>query len=83
MEPRRVALAVENERQFAHQLEALHQRRVAAAQPGIAFEQQVHVRVGHALYAADHAGGELLPDDVALAVDFKQTRRAPAGPPSG
>ena len=49
------ALAVEDQRQFLHQLEARHQRLVALAQRGVAFQQQVDVGVGHALGAADHA----------------------------
>ncbi len=66
------ALAVQDQRQFLHQLEALHQRAVAVAQPGVAFEQQVDVGIGHPLRAADDAGGELLRDDVALVVDLEQ-----------
>ncbi len=45
---------------------------VALAQSGVAFEQQVHVGVGHALGAADDAAAELLRDDVALVVDLEQ-----------
>ena len=48
------ALAVQHQRQLLHQLEARHQRLVAFAQAGVAFEQQVDVGVGHALHAADH-----------------------------
>ena len=55
MDPRRTRLLVEHQRQLLHQLEPLHQRPVALAQAGIAFQQQVDVGVGHALHAADHA----------------------------
>ena len=46
-----VALAHQDLGQFPHKLEAFHQRRVAIAQRGIAFEHQMHIRIGHALRA--------------------------------
>ena len=67
-----MALAIENRRQLAHALEAGGQCGVALAQSWIAFEQEVHVGVRHALDAADHTSRELLVDQIALMVEFEQ-----------
>ena len=72
IEPRRCALAVQDQRQLLHQLEARDQRRVALAQRRVAFQQQVDVGVGHALGAADHAARELLRHHVAVMIDLEQ-----------
>src|ERR1035437_8957316 len=66
------ALLVEHQRQLLHQLEARHQRLVALAHNGVAFEQQVDVGVGHALGATHHAGGELLAHHLAMMIDLHQ-----------
>ena len=69
------ALAVEHQRQLLHQLEALHQRPVALAHSGVAFEQQVDIGIGHALHAADDAGCDFLGDNFALVIDLQQRRK--------
>ncbi len=66
------ALAIHQQRQFPHQLEALDQRLVALALGGIAFEHKMNIGVSHPLDAADHAGGELLRHGFTASVDFEQ-----------
>jgi hypothetical protein len=48
-------LAVQNQRQIAHQFEARNQFGIALARAGIAFEDGVHVSVGHTLGRANDA----------------------------
>ena len=67
-----VALVLQDFGQFAHELEAFHQRRVAGSLRGVAFEQQMHVRVGHALGAANHAPAELEAQRLAVPVELDQ-----------
>ena len=74
-----VAFALQDLRQFAHQLETFDQRRIAIPLRGVAFEQQMNVRIGHALGAADHAAAELERHRIALPVDFDERGNAPAG----
>ena len=64
------ALAVQNHRQLAHQLEEVHQPVVSLAQRGVAFEDEVHVGVGHALGRADDALVQRVAEDLALVVDL-------------
>ena len=64
------ALAVEDHRQLAHQLEDVDQPVVVLAQRGIAFEDEIDVGVGHALGGADDALAERVADDLALMIDL-------------
>src|SRR5581483_11835807 len=66
--------AVQHKRQLLHQLETPRQRTIALAQSRISLQQQVNVRVGHALRAADHASLELLAHDLAAMIDLEQRR---------
>ena len=68
------ALAVQDQRQFLHPLEALDQLLIALQQRRIAFEHAVDRGVGHPLGAADDAAGEFLRHHVALRVDLQQRR---------
>ena len=69
------ALTIQNERQFAHQLEAPGQAAVTLAHRGIPFEQAKDIGVGHSLDAADDAAHELLGNDVSLTIKLKQYRQ--------
>ena len=68
------ALAIQDQRQFLHQLEAWKQIPVAVAQSGVAFEQQVDIGVRHALGAANDAAHEFLRHQIALMIEFQQRR---------
>ena len=80
IEPRLHALAIELHRELFHQLEALHQRRIALAQSRVAFEQQMHVGVRHPLDAANHSAREVLADHIARVVDLQDAPTSPGGP---
>ena len=69
------ALAVEDQRQLAHQLEDVDQPAVVLAQRGIAFEDEVDVGIGHALGGADDALAQRVADDLALVVDLHHARQ--------
>ena len=66
------ALAVQDQRQLLHPLEALDQPLVALEQRWIAFEHAMDRGVGHAFGAADDAASEFLGDHVALRVDLQK-----------
>ena len=68
------ALAVQDHRQLAHQLEDIDQPVIVLAQRRIAFEDEVDVGVGHALGRADDALVQRVADDLALMVDLHHAR---------
>ena len=69
------AFAIENHGEFAHQLEAIHQSAVARALRGISFQQQMDIRIGHTFHTADRAAAKLFRQQIALPVEFHQSRK--------
>ena len=63
-------LAIQHHRQLAHQLKDIHQLVIALAQPGVSFEDEIHVGVGHAFRRADDALVQGVADNLALGVDL-------------
>src|SRR5262249_43826741 len=63
-------LAIENLRQFVHQVKIPGQGRIAAPQLLVAFDDGVDVGVGHALRGANHAFSQFVVHDFALRIDL-------------
>src|SRR5579864_8734135 len=65
-----LALAVKDQGQIAHQLEFAGQPLVALAHARVAFQDQVHVGVGHALGGANDPRVEPVAENLTLVVNF-------------
>ena len=65
-----LALAVQDLRQIAHQFECRDQRSVTLAQRLVAFQNGVHIGVGHALGGADYAFAQVVSDNLAAVIDL-------------
>ena len=70
--PAPLPFAIQNQRQLTHHFETRDQTGVALTQPGVSFEQQVDIGIGHGLDAADHTSREFLRHQVASMVEFEQ-----------
>ena len=76
--PAPIAPAVENEGQFLHQLELLHQVAVARGGGSIAGEDGVYRRVSHALGAAKDSRQQLISHHAAFRINLHERRHRQA-----